>query len=227
MEIKDNTLYFLYRRGKENHIKALYENGEILINTVDFIRECDDNQERSDSEDGLKGRKYLGDVKIKLCDVGLNIEKHGMNFNGHDCVLNYDNEKKGNIYCLSGIYTKHITGKRENLEFNTKSFGDSLILIHNPKEFINRIILKLKQKGFSNVQYGPIKYYQNNYSGPIDFFRKNEKFSSQNEFRFFIPNENNESIKISIGSIKDIASIENNTQIKVTFTDKKEQLIKI
>lgn len=53
---------------------------------------------------------------------------------------------------------------------------------------------------------------------------KNEKFKSQKEFRIFIPNDKNEPLKISIGSIKDIASIETGV-LKLTYTDKKEQLI--
>lgn len=227
IKIEENSLYLLYRRGKNEHIKSLYENGEIYINTIDFIRKCDDNLERSDLDDGIMIRDYIGKVKIKFCNIGQDIEKYDQNINGENCIRTFDSVQKGNIYCLSGIYTKHITGKRENLEFNTLSFGESLIVIHNPQEFINRLIKGLKDNGFENIQYKQIEYYPNNYSGSIGFFKKNEIFSPQNEFRFFIPNEKNELIKILIGSIKDISSVENNSLIKVIFTDKKEQLIKI
>jgi hypothetical protein len=52
-EIKENTLYFLYRRGEPKHIQALYENGDLYINTIDSIRKCDQNEDRSDAYDGI------------------------------------------------------------------------------------------------------------------------------------------------------------------------------
>lgn len=227
MKIEENTLYFLYRRDKPERIKALYEKGEIFINTIDLIRECDNNEERSDLHDGISKREFFGDGKIKMCDYGLDINEHGITLDANNFVMITDFVEKGNIYCLSGIYTKHLIGERNNLEFDTKSFGEALILIHNPRKFIERVLKALKNNGFENVQYKPVVYYSNDYSGPVGFFRKHEKFCSHNEFRFFIPNKLNEPIKISIGSLKDIASIENNGFLRLTYTDNKEQLIKI
>jgi len=227
MKIKENSLYLLYRRSKSKYIKSLYEKGEIYINTIDYIRKCDDNENRSDPDDSIHKRTFLGDTKIRVCDCGLDIDKHGVTFDTKGAVLNFDSSQKGNIYCLSGIYTKHITGNRQNLEFDTRSFGESLILIHNPKEFIKRIIKGLNDAGFENVLYKAVEYYPNNYSGYVGFFKKHEKFSYQNEFRIFVPNKKDKPIKITIGSLKDIAIIKNNRLIKVTYSDKKEQQIKI
>ncbi len=227
IEIEENTLFFLYRRGKPEHIRALYERGELYINTIDFIRECDQNEDRSDIHDGISVRNFLGEVEVKMCEAGKDINKYGTSLNGSNCVMITDSDEKGNIYCLSGIYSEHLMGERNNIDFNTKAFGESLILIHNPRQFIDRVLETLKVKGFENVQYKPVTYYSNDYSGRIGFFRKHEKFKYQNEFRFFIPNQRNERIEISIGSLKDIAVIENNGMLKLTYTDNKQQIIKI
>ena len=226
-EIKENTLYFLYRRGKHEHIQALYENGDLYINTIDSIRKCDQNEDRSDAYDGISSRNFLGDIKVKICEVGQDINKYGIPSNGNNCVIFNDNIDKGNIYCLSGIFTEHLSGERNDLEFNTRAFGESLILILNPREFINRVLDALKINGFENVQYMRVSYYSNEYSGNIGFFKKHEKFQHQNEFRIFIPNNQNELIKISIGSLKDIAAIEKNEMLKLVYTDQKEQTILI
>jgi hypothetical protein len=224
--IKENTLYLLFRRGNPEHIKALYEKGEIYLNTVDYIRKCDDNEDRSDPHDGVSKRLFLGDVKVRMCKVGKDMDKHGINFDANNAVMIEDSEKKGNIYCLSGIFSEDLMGERNNLQLNTKSFGEALILIYNPKEFIKRVLDGLKTNGYENVIYKRVSYYPNEYSGPIGMFRKHEKFNPQNEIRIFVPNEKNESIKINIGSLNDIAYIENNTLLELTYTDGKEQIIR-
>ncbi|PZX49319.1 hypothetical protein LV84_04262 [Algoriphagus ratkowskyi] len=227
MKNTDNTLYLLYRRGDSEHIKSLYEKGEVYINTVENIRKYDDNKERSDPDDGIKKRIFLGDTEITFCEDGEDIEKFGTTVDCKDTVIKFDSKEKGNIYCFSGIFTKHITGKSENIKIDTKSFGESLIVIHNPKEFVNRIIKGLKNNGYDNIKYKPIEYYHHEYSGQLGVFKKHEIFKPQNEFRVFVPNEKNKIIKIYIGTIKDISSIEKNNQITITYNDKKKQTIEI
>jgi hypothetical protein len=226
-EIKENSIYFFFRRGKKEHIASMYEKGEIYLNTIDFIRNCDENMERSDPEDGIFERKFLGDAKIKFCDVGKDIDKEGIEINGKDLIFQTDTTEKGNIFCLSAIKTKHIVSKPKNIEFDTNSFGESLILIHNPKEFILRVENELKKNGFEKIYYKSVNYYESEYSGKVGVFRKHIKFKKQNEFRFYIPNKENIAIKINIGSMKDIAMIENNRLLRIEFTNNSEKLIKL
>lgn len=197
----------------------MFEEGEIYINTVDYIRNCDNNEERSDPNDSIKKRQFLGDVKVKFCDVGLDINKFGISLNGKDCVLNFDSTNKGNIYCFSGIYTKDLMDKTEVTEFKTKSFGESLIVISNPRKFIQRFKKALLEAGYNEMSYSPVKYYPKDYSGDIGPFKKHQDFSPQNEFRFYIPNTNNKPIKIKIGSIKDIAIMKESCFLRFEFTD--------
>jgi len=217
----------LYKRGNPKHIKALYEQGELYLSTIDFIRKCDDNADRTDPYDGISKRLFLGDVKVKMCDVGKDIDKYGITLDANNCLMIEDSDKKGNIYCLSGIFNEHLMGERNDLQFNTKSFGEAIILIYNPKEFINRVLNGLKNNGFDNIIYKRVSYYPNEFSGPIGLFRKHEKFNAQNELRIFVSNDKNEPIKIKIGSLSDIAYIENNSLLKLSYTDGKEQIIKL
>ncbi len=225
--IEDNTLYFLYRRGNPEHIKSLYDKGEIYFNTLDYIRICDQNEDRTDPNDGISNRLFLGDVKVRMCDVGKDINKDGIALNAANAVMVNDSEKKGNIYCLSGIFSEHLLDESEELKFDTKSFGESIILIYKPKDFINRIIKSLSENGYEDVAFRRVSYYPNDYSGRIGIFRKHEKFSHQNELRIFVPNEKNTPIKICIGSLNDIAYIENNTLLKLTYTNGKVKIIRL
>ncbi len=82
----------------------------------------------------------------------------------------------------------------------------------------------MKKDGYTNFKSGKVFYYNNDFSGNVGFFRKHEKFKPQSEYRVFIPNTKNETIKITIGSLKDISSL-NTGFIKLKYTDEKEQLI--
>lgn len=222
--IEENRLYFLFRRGKKEHIQALYEDGELYINSIDFIRNCDDNEERSDEDDGIKFRKFLGVTSVTICDVGKDFDKDGITFEAQNTVLKNDESIKGNIFCLTGIYSDDLMGERNEIRFQTQSFGESILFIHKPKIFLERVHKELDRLGYTNHKSSKVLYYKNDYSGNVNFFMKNEKFKSQCEFRIFIPNEKNEPLRINIGSLKDIASI-NTGVIKLTYTDNIEQHI--
>jgi hypothetical protein len=218
---KENRLFILFRRGKTEYIKNLFEKGELYMSTVDFIRNCDENQDRTDPNDSIFKREFLGDVKVKVCDVGQDIEKFGIPLNAKDCVLNFAGINKGNIYCLSGIYTKHLMDNSEITEFSTKSFGESLIVISNPRKFIERVKKALLKEGYSDIKYGPVNYYPNDYSGYIGPFMKHQIFSPQNEYRFYVPNEENNPIIINIGPIDDIAIMKESCVLRFELTDKR------
>lgn len=222
--IEENRLYFLFKRGKEEHIKALYEKGEVYISHIDYIRNCDENEDRSYKDDGINYRNFFGEATIKMCDVGDDIEKNEFTLKTDNLVLKQDNEVKGNIYCLTGIYSDDLMNDRSEIRYKTQSFGDSLILIYKPRIFLERIFGELQKLGYKNYKANKVLYYGDDYSGKVDFFRKHEKFKTQKEYRIFIPNERNEPIKLNIGSLEDIAKM-NEGVLKLTYTDEKEQLI--
>lgn len=224
--IEEKKVYFLFKRGLKEHIQALYENGEVFINSIEFIRNCDNNEERSDEDDGIYYRRFLGDGEVTMCNIGKDINNNGVTFSAIDITEKTDYEEKGNIYCLTGIFSDHLSGDRKDLIFNTKSFGESIILIHSPNKFLNRLFKALIKEGYKDFKSNKVAYYDNSYSGEVGFFKKHEKFRSQNEYRIYIPNKNNEPIKLNIGSLKDIAVMDKNL-LKLKYTDNKEQIISL
>ncbi len=224
--LEENRVYFLFRRGQKEHIQALYEEGYVYINTIDFIRQCDDNKERSDEDDGISYRHFLGDGKVTFYDLGKEINTDGITMEAINIISKNDNELKGNIYCLTGIYSEDLFGEREDITIDTKSFGDTVLLIHSPSKFLDRIFQALEKEDFKNYEAKKVHYYKNDYSGNIGFFKKHERFKPQREFRIFIQNDKNSEIKLKIGSLEDIASINSNI-ISFKYTDGKEQIIKI
>ena len=137
----------------------------------------------------------------------------------------YDEEIKGNIYCLTGIYSEELRGERNDIFLDTHAFGEDLIEINHPKIFLQRVMDGLRKLGYKNIIHEKVTYYDNNYSGELGFFKKHEKFKGQNEFRIFVPNKDNKPIKLNIGSLKDIASISKNGFREVHYGDGKIQNI--
>ena len=111
LKIEDKHVYLLFKRGQSKHIKALYENGEIYMSSVDFIRNADENTERTDKHDGFAFRKYLGKTKLTIAKTAEDLEKNGLTFDTENTYIVYDEEIKGNIYCLTGIYSEELRGK--------------------------------------------------------------------------------------------------------------------
>ena len=157
------------RRGKHEHIKALYEDGEVYINSIDFIRTCDNNEERADKDDGIYFREFIGEAKITICEVGKDLDKDGLTMDSFNVVFKKDHKEKGNIYCLTGIYSEHLSGDRNDFTFENRSFGESTILIHNPKQFLDRLFAALGGHGYSNFESHKVAYYNNDYSGNVGF----------------------------------------------------------
>ena len=221
-----NDLRFLIRKGNENHIHNLYKEGEIYINTINFIRQCDNNIERSDPYDSIAKREFLGELKVKMCDCGLDINKYDILLNATDGQMSFDTTEKGNIYCFTGIYNDHFLDEKEIIEILIESFGESVIIILKPFVFIKRLIKALNDIGYK-VYCCPVEYYPNDYSGDIGYFKKHENYKYQNEFRFFIPNLKDELIKLNIGSLEDIALIHKSCFLKLELTDSRTKIIKI
>jgi len=163
---------------------------------------------------------------VTVCDIGKDLDKDGLTFNASSMIMKNDHKHKGHIYCLTGIYSNHLTQNDDVVEIDTKSFGDSLIFIHRPKIFLDRINKALKENGFHNMQANEITYYENEYSGTLGFFRKHERFTGQSEYRIFVPNTTIDPIKLKIGSIKDIAVL-NPEYVKVLHSDGRKQLVMV
>ena len=128
---------------------------------------------------------------------------------------------------MSGIFSDQID-LGENLEFDTNAFGESLIFIFDPKEFVSKIVRELEKLGYINVEYGRVKYFENDFSGNVGLFSKHERFKHQSEFRIFIPNISNTPIKLSIGSLSGIAKMSNKgINLKLEYENGNRQFIKI
>jgi hypothetical protein len=217
----------MLRRGQTEHIRALYEKGEIYINTIDLIRKYDDNPERSDPFDSMAYREYMGDCNIEISVVNNTLNTKTIFFEGENSVSNYDSLEKGNIYCFEGVYQEDFDNDEEHIVHDTHTLGEAIIIIHDPKEFINRVKNGLQKKGY-NAKFCWVDYYTINYTGKLTPFWKHERFKTQKECRFYVSNSKNEIITFNIGCLSDIAEyFEKEVMFKLPLTDGRIKYINV
>jgi len=170
--------------------------GNIFMNTFSFFRELEcTNTETGDKSEGMLS--YFAKDILDCAEITVN----GKITNSHikDISLN---QSFGNILCLYSIDKE----KDEISEEYLKKFEKCKMCIINPIPFLSRLETKLNENGYT-MEHRKVEYFSEDES-QLSFqrpFRKRNKYSYQNEYRVMVSNTKNEPIRISIGSLKDIA----------------------
>jgi len=194
--------------GQSEHVEQLKNEGIIYMNTFDYFKNCED-KEKGDQHENIN---FLG--KAGHCEVYLN--KHKLSKEGGfiDVKINAPHLNKPyltHLFCMSSIIKGD--AKRDDFKIfddKLKNFGNTLLLIYNPYEFINRLN-KALSKGYEDnlftyqtkrVEYVDFKIY----NGDIGAFIKDISYSHQKEWRLGINcNYINQPFILKIGSLKDIS----------------------
>lgn len=222
-------VHLLLRRGEEKYIRSFLEKGEMCFNTMEYFRNVEKEEfakknGRKDPHEGAFSRKHYSKVKIEMieCDVenAVPIFLDGENFVVVDLM------NGGNIFSMSSIFQSQLDLKTIDIDIAT--FGDSIIIITNPNEFLKRVESELKRQNL-NYHFGAVKYYPDDYTGELGGpFDKNEFFEKQREFRIFIDSDAKDKILIEIGNIEDIACVfKGSYKITLGLTDGDQLVFKI
>ena len=172
--------------------------GNLYLNTNSFFGKIDKTDVvRHDPHDGIDQSRQVQEIAI-LDDDGNWLPILGLI---NPVTSRYAESANLNVLCL------YMIGDQESFHFDRRNrkFGDVAVVISNLREFIHRVksaaIAKEKQ-----VAHGPIQYISRDlHDGPMGPFRKFEKHSYQNEFRFVFDNGNASACRLQIGDIRDIA----------------------
>ena len=52
--MEDNRIHFLIKLGKKEHIERLRNEGMIFMNSIDFFKSMENDEQRKDSEEGIE-----------------------------------------------------------------------------------------------------------------------------------------------------------------------------
>lgn len=198
--------------GKEEHINSLLKEGIIYANNIDYFRQIDDQEGRGDI---CEGALYVVPTKeIQIMDDNRNWHPVNNESSEYDLYIIDSSKKHGHIYCLYSFFEDDLNQFAKKGELYTMyinemlSFGEAILFIFNPNEFISRIKKKATEMGLNTV-IKPIEYYTPGiYTGSLTPFHKRDEYAYQKETRIYIPNyKNQEPLIIKIGSIEDISTL--------------------
>ena len=193
--------------GAEEHIRDLYENGTIFINTIEYFKKVGDKYEAaSEIINSNSGTFRIQGIEKDLKYKNLHLKK------AYKEVL-------GNIYSLYCISSK---GFPNPLEFKVDEknlrFGTHCLIIKDNLYFFEKVKSELIKKGY-DFRHDFVDYYdKDKVSKELTLFDKPIEFEYQKEFRFYVHNQELEPIKIQIGSLigkAEIREVKDLTGIKL------------
>ena len=203
--------HLLITLGSKEHMTALYEQGEIYMQTVDYFRSLEKKDDgQADPNENLKlyykGNSLKGlTITLKKSDITSNLspETGLISF-----VLKEDLSIGTNIYSLSHVELP--VGVTTTPVLDLKNFSedkDYAVIIRNMKEFVERIRSSMmKQQGYVGIAARPVEYYDHtNYGGEVGIFRKSKEYEYQKEYRVVGYFEDKCVQKFYVGSLKGIA----------------------
>ena len=197
-----HTIKMFLKFGQEEHIKDLYYNGTIFMNSIQYFRKIEDGE--------LRGDRYEGVSKIKNYPPGQ-FEIPSIGYKGNYLALQVRESYEtvlGNIYSLYCV-SSHGWDRPEDFKIDDKNkrFGSYCIVIKDNPRFLSLIENKLQELGLK-YRKGFVEYYdKDKIDRKISLFEKPLEFQYQKEFRFYVEREFTTPFKFSIGGLQDFAEI--------------------
>lgn len=206
--------------GKSNHIENMLKYGEIYFNTPKNFSESKE-PERGDSNEGAIwiDNSQLKDIEISHPSIGkINLKPKPNSLSKitqyHYHFLSFS------LYDIS----QNIISNSEIKQIDERmlEFGNSALIIQNPKRLINSVTAELKKQHIryliKSIEYKKL-YEQGNYT--LSPFVKDYQYKHQNEVRIIIENKNNTPFSLNIGSIEDYCLFsESESMIKTEWSVK-------
>ena len=197
-----HTIKLFLKFGSEKNIRSLLENGTIYMNSIQRLRNLENDELRGDPYEGISWIKNIqgGEFQIKGID-------HKTKFI-HMHLKEAYAEVIGNIYSL---YCVSSFGWPNPLDFKIderiKKFGSHCLLIKDNPEFLSLIEEHLIEMKLP-FDHGFVKYYdKRTVTRNITVFEKPLEFEYQKEFRFYVIRDSTEPFSFNLGSLKQIAEI--------------------
>ena len=229
----------LMKFGSEKNLRKL-QAGQLYMKNLKYYVDLENTTGDEDIGDKYDGQMMLQDVKISM--YTLDTHKFIARFSAPSSSINLG-YLDCPVFCMFVFdYRNHVEEHLEGENLTVKyrfteeqlkkipNFGDSVLIIKNGDEFINRVKKGLLDAGYAfardHVQYYAfnnmehLKQVQGNNSRIA--FWKRDKYSYQQEYRFLIHDFVDDYLSVEIGDISDITKLLKtdeflNTYFEITF----------
>ena len=199
----------IIKLGSHEHMTSLFEDGVIYMNTLEFYRILEADDERRDVNEGAERvRNMLGGViQRKNPETGESEEIAQLT---HTRIRELNSNLQNlNAYCVYYLKLEiPVMSLGAVISERTKlGFGDYAVLVTDAAEFVTRIKQAAIKKGYKHFR-GLVKYADFSQEDvEVGPFVKDQAFAHQNELRVavYTGEKNGSAIELEIGSLKDIA----------------------
>jgi len=191
--------------GRKEHMEQ-FRTGLLYMNTLSYFRELEADTARADRREGVDSiiqPKDLGETYIDTGAPGVGRISIPPEDLAGPITFSMNRTRHCNLFCLYAL-TKPV----KNLLFPREHdwFGDSLVLVTNTQEFLNRLGIAATEQKLT-MGGAPVEYYDDNsYSGRVGRFKKPSRFAHQNEYRITIETGVDEAFRLQIGDISNLTS---------------------
>ena len=229
----------LMKFGSEENLKKL-QAGQLYMKNLKYYVDLEKTTDDEDVGDKYDGQMVLQDIKINMYTVDTN--KFIAQFNAPTASLDLGYSQCP-VFCMfmfdyRNHVEEHLDGENLTVKYQfteeqlkkMPNFGDSVLIIKNGDEFVNRV-----KKGLLNAGYGftrdHVQYYAFNNVEHLKqvqkdnsriAFWKRDKYSYQQEYRFLVHDFVDDYLSVDIGDISDITQLLRteellNTYLEITF----------
>lgn len=194
--------------GQLEHLKALRDNGLLFCNPVSFFLDIEDNGLRGDPMENVTHLNNIENGTLWMKPASAPDSEFKRLNNIHGKFKSWIDRPFGNLFCLYAINVlTQPLGTVYTIDARNKQFGGQFLLIHEPSEFLDRLRKTLIRRNIG-FAYDMVQYLNlSKHNGQKSIFQKDLAYGYQREFRVFINNTRAEPLLLEIGSLADISSI--------------------
>lgn len=214
MDRKEQIPFFI-KLGNKQNMSALYERGEIYMQTFAYFKEIEIGQDGRGypNENLLKyfNGEALNHNKFKII-ANINHKKFEHIFSPEGGTISItigssEIDENTNVFSTSIVYPE--IGKQTQIDLEEQNFAedkDFAVVIFDIGTFKKRIIDALKMLSPLKIYGGKVSYFDPvNFGGNVGPFMKTQEYSYQREFRICAYFPNSEVRKFEIGSLRGVA----------------------
>ena len=210
----EKQVLIAFKLGKTEFMESFHKRGLIYMNSVEYFRDLPNLGQG----DIFEGAKIVRNGKPLEYRDTIAFEKvfcmwHINNFSlpqGKGVSLKPLSDSICEVTIDTMEYVEFSQGKPEEL---------SVVIVHNLKEFHNRLRNKLNENYTGKYYSNAVSYYNPLEKSEVfpNVFMKPETLQYQNELRYLVKDNKEGPLKIEIGSIEDIAVIHPVSVIQIKF----------
>lgn len=199
--------YVFVKFGEPEHMNRFVEDGEMYMNSFNFFREVEGDENRHDRHEGVDQVHQALSGILKVKDPCTGEYREVATITKATLLETPAAIDIMNMFCMYGVEASE-SEKTSLAKLDARvydGFGGSMVIITDPSKFIERVKESAESRGLL-VKFGKVHYVDFSiYHGKAGPFVKSDTYSYQNELRFVAyGGEPRMPLKLMLGDLSDI-----------------------